>query len=56
MAMEMTFERFCALTREEQLVWLDSDDHLYNCIGYSEGQQCCLDMLIYGEEGIDDSV
>lgn len=23
--------------------WLDTDDHLNGCIGYSEGCSCCLD-------------
>lgn len=26
--------------------WLESTDHLYNCIGDSEGMMCCLEHLL----------
>lgn len=30
--------------------WLLSDAHLHHCIGYSEGQFCCLDQLVPDKE------
>ena len=35
--------------------WVNSEEHLYQCIGYSEGCSCCLEEYggsnIYGTEG-----
>jgi hypothetical protein len=31
------------IDREKLSQWLATDDHLFQCIGYSEGQECCLD-------------
>jgi hypothetical protein len=31
------------IDRAALAAWLETTDHLYDCIGYSEGQACCLD-------------
>lgn len=46
----MTLERFVVMTQDERIAWLKSDEHLFNCIGYSEGVRCCLESLIGVED------
>lgn len=30
--------------------WLDTEEHLHDCIGYSEGMACCMDKTSNGVE------
>lgn len=41
------------LTNEQRAAleaWVMTTDHLYDCIGYSEGQECCLEKLLDQQE------
>lgn len=49
----MTKEQWLEEFEKELDEWLATEDHLYECIGYSEGCACCLDEKhgIYGGAG-----
>lgn len=45
----MTSEEFEAFLSELD-VWIETEDHRHTCIGYSEGQPCCLDEYGHWDE------
>ncbi len=46
----MTNEKIIKQFEDELDEWLETDDHNFNCIGYSEGCHCCLHKISKDEK------